>query len=246
MKAYKINEGFKSKIGKKLPCFENFVSEKYGVELTDGDVYKTTEDLSIDDNVILPVDSTLTYVDEQGTFENNGGSFVSDNGYFQSEDGQQFDPEVLLSNEIIKKAEANEGGKAQITEITEEESQEIIDDKIIEGADIDAILTNTESVTDEIKDKIITATNAVEGDVVSVGDLVNAMVEANVPSEIVNSVVDTAVDTIVDGEENISESCKSDIKKSINESAKKRYRKAIFESKRAKMSQKKSERSKRA
>lgn len=231
MKAYKINENFKSKIGKKLPIFENFVSEKYGVKLVDGDTYKTTDDLSIDDKIVLPVDSTLKYIDEQGTFSNEGGSFVSDNGYFQSEDGQQFDPEVLLSNEMIKKAEVNKGGEAKITEITESEAQEIVDDKIIEGADITTILTNTESITDEVKDKIVVATDAMEGDAVSVGDLVDVMVEANVPSNIVGDVVDTAVGTIINNEDNIDDSAKEDIKRVINECVKKRYRKAIFESK---------------
>lgn len=234
MKAYKINEGFKSKIGKKLPIFENFVSEKYGVELVDGDTYKTTDDLTIDDKVVLPVDSTLKYIDEQGTFSNEGGSFVSDNGYFQSEDGQQFDPEILLSNEIVKKAEANEGGEAKITEITESEAQEIVDDKIIEGGDVDDILTNTESVTDDVKGQILAATDAMEGDVVSVGDLVDAMVDAGIAPEVVSDVVDATVDAIVNNEDNIDDSAKDDIKQTINECVKKRYRKAVFESKKAK------------
>jgi len=237
MKTYKINESFKSKIGTgRVPCFENFVSEKYGVELVEGDTYTTKEDLEIDGGVVLPAGSVLTYKDEQGTFENNQGTFVSDYGYFVSEDGQQYDPEVLLSNEVVEKEVP--ASDTPITEITEEQADEIVDDKAIEAGDIEQILTDTESITDEVKDQIIAAASELEGGEISVGELVDTLVEAEVPADVVEDVIETAVDTIVDSQENIDEACKDGIKEKINESIKKRYRKAIFESKKAKRSKK--------
>lgn len=101
---YRVNESFVPKRSKRIPLFENYISDKYATKLDNTCSYVLTQDLTTPDGeLIASAGMKLTYVDDVCMITTPGISEPqpTDKGYFLDSDGGQYHPEVLLSNGIV-------------------------------------------------------------------------------------------------------------------------------------------------
>ena len=223
----RVNENFKSKRFKRIPLFENFLDEKYGIELVDGCRYTVTADLfdSTGKSLLIPAGTVVTYRDCTGTCTNNEEVFSTDCGCFIARDGQEFAPENLLSNGILKPVAQPIVEDGDDTEdITEEETQAIVEDPVIEPKDVEKILDKVD-LPEETEEKI--KAELPKGDV-SIADIVDAVTIEDVTTEQSAEVIKAAVAEVVDAQE-INESFKPRLRSKLYVASRLTYHRGIYE-----------------
>lgn len=223
----RINENFKSKRFKRIPLFENFLNEKYGIELIDGYQYTVTADLfdSTGKSLLIPAGTVVTYKDCTGTCTNNEEVFSTDCGCFIANDGQEFAPENLLSNGILEPvAKPIVEDDSDVEDISEEETQAIVEDPVIEPEDVEKILDKVE-LPDETEEKI--KAELPEGDV-SIADIVDAVTIEEVTTEQSAEIIKAAVAEVVDAQE-INESFKPRLRSKLYVASRLTYHRGIYE-----------------